>query len=186
MGNEFGLSQVVQGVGPSGRAYRLSSRAQLTLAASDLFDSSLANQFSFGCLFRQPNQNNRAWNLVKINDLHGTPQFSVIFRPNEDTIQVELPTDVPDDNVQVDGYYKTYSQSQTIYFKNVHYKLNKNSWNKLRVSIYPTNVTLYLNCNKILTQPVKPVRFNTLDDVWIAQYDDDFTTVPVSCWCCCC
>lgn len=70
------------------------------------------------------------------------------------------------------------TQLQTYNIENVN--LDDKNWNKIHLSVYPTNVSVFVNCQKVSHFVTKPRQ--TIDitgDTWLSKYDDDFSTVPV-------
>lgn len=58
--------------------------------------------------------------------------------------------------------------------------LEDDKWNKIHLSVYPSNVTLYVNCRKLGHFSLMPRQMiDVTGDTWMAKYDDDFSTVPV-------
>ena len=83
-------------------------------------------------------------------------------------------------NGDTDRYYQStgHSPLQTYHFKSVHF--NEGNWNKVHLSVYPTNVSLYVNCRQVGHFALRPRQsLDVTGDTWLAKYDDDFTTVPV-------
>ncbi|XP_076341071.1 uncharacterized protein LOC143241731 [Tachypleus tridentatus] len=81
---ELGFEGVteVEGSNKMQRAYRLSpKRTNLTLPTRTIFPLGLPGQFSFVATFRKRNLQKRSWNLIRIDDLLGKPQFGITFYP---------------------------------------------------------------------------------------------------------
>lgn len=140
-----------------------------TLLFSDIFPSGLPGQFSFSCTFRKTALDSRPWTLLRINDYNGDAQFGLAMLPQEETIRFFIAQGEES---------QEYSHLEKFNFERV--PLNKATWNKVHLSIYAGNVTLYVNCQKVGHFPLKPK--HTVDvsgDTWLAKYDDDLSTVPV-------
>ena len=81
---------------------------------------------------------------------------------------------------RLDFYTLDYNNRiQTLKFPSIN--CEDGQWNKIHFSVLLDHVTLYLNCNKQITLPIhvrSPINVN--GDVWLAKYEDDLSTVPVS------
>lgn len=66
-----------------------------------------------------------------------------------------------------------------IIFKNVPFV--KNDWNKIGLSIYPTNVSLYFNCKKHQTVLMEHFPEFIMDgEISLCRNLNDYYTIPVS------
>lgn len=138
----------------------------------DMFPSGFLDEFSFGCTYRQEQRDDRSWSLFRINDEEGDVRFSINIVPNENCVEMILP-----------GRATEVKKVQKLKFKNVFPQSHSsaNRWNRINFSVRPGNATLYLNCKEHSIQPIASrVEFNQNGDIWLAKYDDDFSTVPVS------
>lgn len=179
--SEVGLVQKIEGTGPSQSAYRLQPEAQFALATADLLPGGLPSHFSFSCTFRrssdvQEASQNRSWTLLRINDNNGEAQWGIRLLPSTNTVQFYTTLE---EEGQEEGHLQQFNFTDLPYY----YFEDGASWSKLHLSVTPTSVSLYINCQKVggfeLTESRKQAAVDLTGDTWLAKYDDDFSTVPV-------
>lgn len=190
-GEEITLVEKIEGTGPSQSAYRLKSDAQFALATADLLPGGLPAHFSFSCTFRNAhNRGNRSWTLLRINDYNGEPQFGLRLMPASRTVQLYSMVTVEEGSSR--ARLEQFNFTDVPYFEEVVEEGEEEgggSWSKVHLSVTPTNLSLYVNCQRVGGLELdgrKRLATTAIDltgDAWLAKYDDDFSTVPVSEFC---
>lgn len=101
--------------------------------------------------------------------------------PNSDQIEFFMQDDSPIEYSNEDDDYMNTNVINVKSYKFSNVNLRKNDWNKIHLSVYPHNVSLFINCQKSGEYQLK--NKPTVDgsgEVWFVKSDDDYTTVPVS------
>ncbi|KAJ6217583.1 hypothetical protein RDWZM_008740 [Blomia tropicalis] len=121
---------------------------------------------------------------MEMDNVEGTDSVQSAYRLQSDS-QFQMATRfglsiVPEQ--QVVRFYTTQDNYrtplQTYTFENV--PLYEDNWNKIDLSIYPSDVSLYVNCKKLGQVSLKPrPMIDMTGDTWVGKYDDDFTTVQL-------
>ncbi|KAH9390185.1 hypothetical protein TYRP_007739 [Tyrophagus putrescentiae] len=181
-GEETSLVEKIEGTGPSQSAYRLKSDAQFALATADLLPGGLPAHFSFSCTFRNAHNRsgNRSWTLLRINDYNGEPQFGLRLMPASKTVQLYSMVTVEEGSSR--ARLEQFNFTDVPYFEESE---EGGSWSKVHLSVTPTNLSLYVNCQRVGGLELdgrKRLATTAIDltgDVWLAKYDDDFSTVPL-------
>ena len=166
-GSEYNYNNIT-GTFSKYEAYRLESFGIFYVKTSQIFPSGLPEQFSLGTIFKMPDSHEKyqkTWNLFRINDIEGNPQFALVYVPDDKTFKI----------------YTAHDSKQSIVLSfNSSLGLYPKEWNKVHFSFTPDHTSVYVNCQQIgnLSSRTKPY----LDQngyVWLAKYDDDFTTVSL-------
>lgn len=114
-----------------------------------------------------------------------TFRFGLRFVTNSDRIEFFVIDDeiIEDDSYSNSGSDEDYMSTnifRTQTYKFDHVQLQKNDWNKIHLSVFPSNVTLYVNCQKHSSFAMKSrPEIDINGEVWFSKFDDDFSTVPV-------
>ena len=71
-------------------AYRIDSTANLIMPTLRVFNQGLPEQFSFVTTFRNRRPTTSRWQLIRITDSQGQPQFAVGLNPARNTIEFSI------------------------------------------------------------------------------------------------
>ena len=71
-------------------AYRIDSTANLIMPTLRVFNQGLPEQFSFVTTFRKRIPTTTRWQLIRITDTQGQPQFAVGLNPARNTIEFSI------------------------------------------------------------------------------------------------
>ena len=71
-------------------AYRIDSTANLIMPTLRVFNQGLPEQFSFVTTFRKRIPTNSRWQLIRITNTEGQPQFAVGLNPARNTIEFSI------------------------------------------------------------------------------------------------
>ncbi|CAG0924665.1 unnamed protein product [Notodromas monacha] len=71
-------------------AYRLSKDADLNLPTRSIFPLGLPDKFSFIATFRQRKVSRVSWDIIRMVDMQGNPQFAVTLAPRDNAVQFSI------------------------------------------------------------------------------------------------
>merc|ERR1740131_282442 len=136
-------------------AYRIDSTANLVMPTLRVFNQGLPEQFSFVTTFRNRRPTGGRWQLIRITDSQGQPQFAVGLNPARNTIEFSI--------LNYNGELQTLSWEREEVFDN--------DWHKLHFGVFRDKVVLYVNCEPVGEEPLQLVdsRIDLNGDILIAK-----------------
>ncbi|CAG0923111.1 unnamed protein product, partial [Notodromas monacha] len=132
-------------------AYRLSKDADLNLPTRSIFPLGLPDKFSFIATFRQRKVSRVSWDIIRMVDMQGNPQFAVTLAPRDNAVQFSI--------MSIEGNLMTVSFPEI--------KVFDEKWHKLHFGIFRdvnTRIVLYSDCQEVGSQvldlPIGPIDVN--------------------------
>jgi hypothetical protein len=126
----------------------------------------LPEQFSFVTTFRNRNSNsNTRWQLIRITNTAGQPQFAVGLNPARNTIEFSI--------LNYNGELQTLSWEKSDVFDN--------EWHKLHFGVFRDKVVLYVNCEPVGEEPLQLVdsRIDLNGNIMISKEADSQRTQAI-------
>jgi hypothetical protein len=80
----------------------------------NIFPMGLPDQFSFITTFRQRKVSKQSWDIIRMVDIQGEPQFAVTLQPKDSTVQFSI--------VNIEG------QLQTVTFSEIKVRKPSNTY----------------------------------------------------------
>ncbi|ROT79256.1 hypothetical protein C7M84_002019 [Penaeus vannamei] len=155
----------VQGSNEMQKAYRLQSSANLQIATREIFPLGLPQEFSLICTYRARRPPRNRWDIIRISDLEGRPQFAITLNPKTKNVEFSI--------LSFDGTL------QTLAFDSAKAAFDE-TWHKLHFGVFRDRVTLYLDCERTTEVPLDP--FGPIDingNIYIAKQQNSARTVPI-------
>merc|ERR550519_3277072 len=145
----------VRGSNKMQTAYRIDSTANLVMPTLRVFNQGLPEQFSFVTTFRNRRPTGGRWQLIRITNTAGQPQFAVGLNPARNTIEFSI--------LNYNGELQTLSWEKAEVFDN--------EWHKLHFGVFRDKVVLYVNCEPVGEEPLQLVdsRIDLNGNIMIAK-----------------
>merc|ERR1719300_2092978 len=146
-------------------AYRIDSTANLIMPTLRVFNQGLPEQFSFVTTFRNRRPTTNRWQLIRITNTRGQPQFAVALNPGRQTIEFSI--------LNYNGELQTLSWEKPEVFDD--------GWHKLHFGVFRDKVVLYVNCQPVGEEPLQLVdsRIDLNGDIMIAKEADSQRTQAI-------
>ena len=162
-------------------AYRIDSTANLIMPTLRVFNQGLPEQFSFVTTFRNRRPTTNRWQLIRITDSQGQPQFAVGLNPSRNTIEFSIL------NYNGDLQTLSWEKEEVSKLSSASFALLKssqvfdNEWHKLHFGVWRDKVVLYANCEPVGEEPLQVVdsRIDLNGEIVIAKEADSQRTQAI-------
>ncbi|XP_041045237.1 collagen alpha-1(IX) chain [Carcharodon carcharias] len=148
----------VEGSTPLQIAFRLDREANFEIPTRIIYPRGLPEEYSFVTTFRMvKNTVNKVWNLWQIVDENGYKQVGLRLNGNTQSLEFYL--------VGLD------SNLQSVIFRAIS-QIFDTEWHKILVGVERDTVSLFVDCHRVASQPIKPKgTVNVEGDTLIGRLD---------------